>query len=185
MVSSQWAHGDHSGHGSGPNDHGSVTDRRGHSSVTAQSQLNHGIFSMITAQSRVGHSSITAQVTAQSRLAVTILVTVSSRWAHCELTVRSHGGQYFSHGNLPYGQSKTIMGSHFLTSFPMWPGYCWLQSAKNLWLSFKDCNVSLAPLSLSVSFSLSPFLSFLRSLSLSFFLCSLCYKTPRRRYRHL
>ena len=36
---------------------------------------------MITAQSRLGHSSITAQVTAQSRLAVTILVTVSSRWA--------------------------------------------------------------------------------------------------------
>ena len=39
---------------------------------------------MITAQSRLGHSSITAQVTAQSRLAVTILVTVSSQWAHCE-----------------------------------------------------------------------------------------------------
>ena len=44
---------------------------------------------MITAQSRLGHSSITAQVTAQSRLAVTILVTVSSRWAHGELTVNS------------------------------------------------------------------------------------------------
>ena len=39
---------------------------------------------MITAQSRLGHSSITAQVTAQSRLAVTILVTVSSQWAHGE-----------------------------------------------------------------------------------------------------
>ena len=91
-VSSLWAHGDHGGHCSWPNDHGSVTARRGHSSVmarsrlghssvTARSQLNHGIFSMITAQSRLGHSSITAQVTAQSRLAVTILVTVSSRWA--------------------------------------------------------------------------------------------------------
>ena len=78
-----------------PNDHGSVTARRGHSSVTARSQLshssvtarsqlNHGIFSMITAQSRLGHSSITAQVTAQSRLAVTILVTVSSPRAHGE-----------------------------------------------------------------------------------------------------
>ena len=62
-----------------------ITARRGHSSVTARSQLNHGIFSMITAQSRLGHSSITAQlVTAQSWLAVTILVTVSSRWAHGE-----------------------------------------------------------------------------------------------------
>ena len=63
--------------------------RLGHSSVMARSQLNHGevtarsqlgvsIFSMITAQSRLGHSSITAQVTAQSRLAVTILVTVAN-----------------------------------------------------------------------------------------------------------
>ena len=64
-----------------------VQSRLGHSSVTVRSQLNHGIFSMITAQSRLGHSSITAQVTAQSRLAVTILVTVSSQWAHGELTV--------------------------------------------------------------------------------------------------
>ena len=39
---SPWAHGDHGGHGSGPNDHGSVTARRGHSSVTARSQLSHG-----------------------------------------------------------------------------------------------------------------------------------------------
>ena len=65
---------------------GEVTaqSRLGHSSVTARLQLNHGIFSMITAQSRLGHSSITAQVTAQSRLAVNILVTVSSPWAHGE-----------------------------------------------------------------------------------------------------
>ena len=70
---------------------GEVTaqSRLGHSSVTVRSQLNHGIFSMITAQSRLGHSSIPAQVTAQSWLAVTILVTVSSPWAHHELTVRS------------------------------------------------------------------------------------------------
>ena len=53
----------------GPNAHGSVTARRGHSSITAQ-----------------------------SRLAVTILVTMSPRWAHRELTVSSHGGQFFSHG---------------------------------------------------------------------------------------
>ena len=54
--------------------------------ITAQSQLGE-----VTAQSRRGHSSITASsvwsrlghssITAQSRLAVTILVTVSSRWA--------------------------------------------------------------------------------------------------------
>ena len=100
-VSSRWAHCDHGGHGSGPNDPGSVVgevtaqSRRGHSSVMARSQLNHSILSMITAQSRLGHSSITAQVMAQSWLAVTILVTASSRWVHCELTVSSHGGQFF------------------------------------------------------------------------------------------
>ena len=103
-VSSPWAHGDHGGHGAGAQwsqlSHGEVTaqSRLGHSSVTARSQLNHGIFSMITAQSRLGHSSITAQVTAQSRLAVNILVTVSSRWNHRELTVSSQGGRFFSHG---------------------------------------------------------------------------------------
>ena len=90
-MSSPWAHCDHGGHGSGPNDHGSVTARRGHSSVTARSQLSHG---EVTAQSRhlqYDHGSVTARsqlnhgpVTAQSRLAVTILVTVSSRWAHGE-----------------------------------------------------------------------------------------------------
>ena len=73
----------------GPNDHGSVMARLGNSSVTVRSQLSH---SEVTAQSRwsrLGHSSITAQVTAQSRLAVTILVTVSSLWTHHELTVSS------------------------------------------------------------------------------------------------
>ena len=50
-----WAHCDHGGHGSGPNDHGSVVgevtaqSRRGHSSVTARSQLSHG---KVTAQSQ-------------------------------------------------------------------------------------------------------------------------------------
>ena len=41
----------------GPNDDDSVTARRGHSSVTARSQLSHGY---VTAQSGRGHSSITA-----------------------------------------------------------------------------------------------------------------------------
>ena len=77
---------------------GEVTaqSRRGHSSVTARSQLSHG---EVTAQSRhlqYDHG----WVTAESRLAVTILVTVSSRWAHCELTMSSHGGHFFSHGML-------------------------------------------------------------------------------------
>ena len=89
--------------------HGEVTaqSRLGHSSVTVRSQLNHSIFSMITAQSRLGHSSITAQVMAQSRLAVTILVTVSSWWAHSELTVSSHGGQFFSHGQTSFCHDRT------------------------------------------------------------------------------
>ena len=67
--------------------HGEVTaqSRLGHSS----SRRGHSSIMAITAQSRLGHSSITAHVTAQSRLAVTILVTVSSPWAHCELTVSS------------------------------------------------------------------------------------------------
>ena len=108
-VSSPWAHGDHGSHGSGAQwsrlshgyersqlSHGEVTaqSRVGHSSVTARSQLNHGIFSMITARSRLSHGWLWpfwlrsrlshGQVTAQSRLAVTILVTVSSLWAHGE-----------------------------------------------------------------------------------------------------
>ena len=165
-VSSRWAHGDHGGHGPGPNDHGSVTaqSRRGHSSVTARSQLitarsqlnhgifsmitaqsrlghssvtvrsqlNHGIFSMITAQSRLGHSSITAQVTAQSRLAVTILVTVSWRWAHGELTVSSlwaHGEQsrwpIFSHGYCPRSGPYIIHSTNaaFINTF--WATLYW------------------------------------------------------------
>ena len=64
----------------GPNDHGSVTARWGHSSVTARSQLSH---SSVTARSQLNHC-IFSMITAQSRLAVTILVTVSSQWAHRE-----------------------------------------------------------------------------------------------------
>ena len=74
----------HDGYGSGPNDHGSVTARRGHSSVTAGSQLNHSIFSMITAQSRLGHSSITAQVRAGCDHFGHRELTVNSLWAHGE-----------------------------------------------------------------------------------------------------
>ena len=65
---------------------GKVTaqSRWGHSSITARSQLAVNIFSMITAQSRLGHSSITAQVTAGCD--------------HFGRLVSSHGGQSFSHG---------------------------------------------------------------------------------------
>ena len=70
--------------------------RRGHSSVTARSQLSHG---EVTAQSRhlqYDHRSVTARSQLNHdpghgsvTVGVTILVTVSSRWAHRELTVSS------------------------------------------------------------------------------------------------
>ena len=75
-----WAHGDHGGHGSGPNDHGSVTARRGHSSVTAQSRLCH---SKVTAQSRhlqYDHGSVMAR----SQLSHGWLWPFWSPWAHCK-----------------------------------------------------------------------------------------------------
>ena len=50
---------------------------------------------MITVQSRLGHSSITAQVTAGC-----------DHFGHRELTVSSHGGQFFSHGHRQ-GNDKT------------------------------------------------------------------------------
>ena len=90
---SRWAHGDHGGHGSGPNDHGSVTARRGHgsvtarrghSSVTARSQLSHG---EVTAQSRhlqYDHGSVTAQSRPRSRLNHGWLWPFWSPWAHRE-----------------------------------------------------------------------------------------------------
>ena len=100
-VSSPWAHCDHSGHGSGPNDHGSVVgevtaqSRRGHSSVTARSQLSHG---KVTAQSQhpqYDHCSVTARsqlnhgpghgsVTAGCDHFGHRELTVSSLWAHGE-----------------------------------------------------------------------------------------------------
>ena len=91
---------------------GEVTaqSRRGHSSVTARSQLSH---SEVTAQSRhlqYDHGSVTARsqlnhgpghdsVTAGCDHFGHREHTVSSPWAHGELIVSSHGGQYFSHGH--------------------------------------------------------------------------------------
>ena len=76
---------------------GEVTaqSRRGHSSVTARSQLshgevtalNHGILSMITARSHLNHGPGHGSVTAGC-----------DHFGHRELTVSSHGGQFFSHG---------------------------------------------------------------------------------------
>ena len=75
-IWSPWAHGDHGGHGSGAqwSRLGEVTaeSRLGHSWVTARSQLSHGA---VTAESRLGHSWVTARsqlshgaVTARSQL---------------------------------------------------------------------------------------------------------------------
>ena len=59
----------------GPNDHGSVTARLGHSSVTARSQLSHGSgHSSVTARSQLNHGEVTpgcddhGSVTARSQL---------------------------------------------------------------------------------------------------------------------
>ena len=84
-----WAHGDHGGHGSGPNDHGSVTARRSHSSVTARSQLNHGIdlqcdHGSVTARSQLNHGPGHGSVTAGCDHFGHRELTVSSLWAHGE-----------------------------------------------------------------------------------------------------
>ena len=90
---SPWAHGELTVTtvvtAPGPNDHGSVTDGLGRSSVTARSQLNHGDHGSVTPRSQLNHRPGHGSVTAQSRLAVTILVTVSSPWTHRELTMSS------------------------------------------------------------------------------------------------
>ena len=95
-----WAHRDHGGHGSGPNDHGSVMARRGHSSVTARSQLSHG---EVTAQSRhlqFDHGSVTAWSQLNHGPGHGSVTAGCDHFGHCELTVSSHGGQFFSHGLL-------------------------------------------------------------------------------------
>ena len=121
---SQWAHGELTVStvvtAPGPNDHGSVTARRGHGEVTAQSRLGH---SSVTARSQLSHGEVTAQsrhlqydhgsVPARSQLnhgpghgSVTTgcdhfghrELPMSSRWAHRELTVSSHGGHFFLMG---------------------------------------------------------------------------------------
>ena len=70
--------------------------RLGHSSVTAQSQLNHGIFSMITARSQLNHGP------GHGSLSHGWLWPFWSQCAHGELTVSSHGGQFFSHGYISF-----------------------------------------------------------------------------------
>ena len=85
---SPWAH--HRGHGSGPNDHGSVIgevtaqSRRGHSSVTAQSrhpQYDHG---SVMARSQLNHGPGHGSVTAGCDHFGHRELTVSSLWAHGE-----------------------------------------------------------------------------------------------------
>ena len=90
---------------------GEVTaqSRRGHSSVTARSQLSHGEntaqlrhlqydHGSVTARSQLNHGPGQGSVTAGCDYFGHRELTVSSRWAHSELTVSSHGGQFFSHG---------------------------------------------------------------------------------------
>ena len=83
-VSPPWAHGDHGGHGSGPKDHGSVTARRGHSSVTARSQQGHSSVTASSVWSRLSHGKVTAQSRPRSRLSHGWLWPFWSPWAHGE-----------------------------------------------------------------------------------------------------
>ena len=80
---------------------GEVTaqSRRGHSSVTARSQLSYG---EVTAQSRhlqYDHSSVMARSQLNHGPGHGWLWPFWSPWAHGELMVSSHGGQFFSHGD--------------------------------------------------------------------------------------
>ena len=82
----------------GPSDHGSVRARRGHSSVTARSQLSHG---EVTAQSRhlqYDHGSVTARSQLNHGPGHGSVTAGCDHFGHRELTVSSHGGQFFSHG---------------------------------------------------------------------------------------
>ena len=79
---------------------GEVTaqSRRGHSSDAARSQLSHG---EVTAQSRhlqYDHGSVTARSQLNHGPGHGWLWPFWSPRAHCELTVSSHGGQFFLMG---------------------------------------------------------------------------------------
>ena len=79
---------------------GEVTaqSRRGHSSVTARSQLSHG---EVTAQSRhlqYDHGLVTARSQLNHSPGHGSVTAGCDHFGHGELTVSSHGGQFFSHG---------------------------------------------------------------------------------------
>ena len=79
---------------------GEVTaqSRRGHSSVTARSQLSHG---EVTTQSRHlqhDHGSVTARSQLNHGPGHGSITAGSDHFGHRELTVSSHGGQCFFHG---------------------------------------------------------------------------------------
>ena len=91
----------------GPNDHGSVTARRGHSSVTARSQLSHG---EVTAQSRhlqYDHGSVTAR----SQL--------NHGPGHGSVTA---GWDHFSHRELTVSSQWAVTVANF---FLMGMCHCW------------------------------------------------------------
>ena len=73
----------------GPNDHSSVKARRGHSSVTARSQLSHG---EVTAQSQhlqYDHGSVTARSQLNHGLGHGSVMAGCDHFGHRELTVSS------------------------------------------------------------------------------------------------
>ena len=70
----------------------------GHSSVTARSQLSHDEVTAQSQWSRLTHGEVTAQSRPRSRLSCGWLWPFWSSWARRELTVSSHGDQFFSHG---------------------------------------------------------------------------------------
>ena len=79
---------------------GEVTaqSRWGHSSVTARSQLSHG---EVTAQSRhlqYDHGSVTARSQLNQGPGHGSVTAGCDHFGHGELTMSSHGGQFFSHG---------------------------------------------------------------------------------------
>ena len=103
---------------------GDVTaqSRRGHSSVTARSQLSHG---EVTAQSRhlqYDHGSVTARSQLNHGPGHGSVTAGCDHFSHRELTVSSHGGQFFSHVQCYVWQFRLA-----------WSGCPWITSCIIAW----------------------------------------------------
>ena len=107
---------------------GEVTaqSRLGHSSVTPQSQLNHGIFSMITARSQLNHGPGHGSVTAGCDHFGYRELTVSSPWAHGE---QSRWPIFFSWALETMPDHWRIYAS---------PGFRWLSYDKMMYVGFRE-----------------------------------------------